>query len=115
MRKGGSRRTTGREQARVIGLPCNSTRPSGALVTLLPMPCCTAAAGDAIERQDANSLNRTIRFPPRRAAGRVYDVIDALSRVVRDNRLPPRDRDVLSDDLNRMREFRTRQNHWGAR
>jgi hypothetical protein len=43
------------------------------------------------------------------------DVIDALARVVRDNRLPPRDRDVLSDDLNRMREFRTRHNDWGAR
>jgi hypothetical protein len=34
------------------------------------------------------------------------DVINALQRVVADNRLRPRDRDMLTDDLNRLREFR---------
>jgi len=54
------------------------------------------------------------------AAGR-YDereldeVIAAMDRVVRDNRLSNRDRDVLSDDLNRLREFRARHNDYGAR
>ena len=54
------------------------------------------------------------------AAGR-YDereldeVIAAMDRVVRDNRLSHRDRDVLSDDLNRLREFRARHNDYGAR
>lgn len=43
------------------------------------------------------------------------DVIDALGRVLRDNRLAPRDRDVLGDDLNRMREFREHHADWGAR
>jgi hypothetical protein len=34
------------------------------------------------------------------------DVISALQRVVSDNRMPARDRDLLSDDLNRLREFK---------
>ncbi|HWZ33147.1 MAG TPA: hypothetical protein VNX18_17515 [Bryobacteraceae bacterium] len=34
------------------------------------------------------------------------DVIAALARVVRDNRLSGRDRDILNDDLNRLREVR---------
>ena len=42
-------------------------------------------------------------------------MVDALSRVVADNRLSPRDRDVLSDDLNRMREFRAHHDDYGAR
>lgn len=54
------------------------------------------------------------------AAGR-YDereldeVIGAMDRVIRDNRLSGRDRDVLTDDLNRLREFRERHNDYGAR
>jgi len=54
------------------------------------------------------------------AAGR-YDereldeVIAAMSRVVRDNRLSGRDRDVLTDDVNRLRDFRARHNDYGAR
>jgi hypothetical protein len=54
------------------------------------------------------------------AAGR-YDqreldeVIGALDRVVRDNRLSRGDRDVLADDLNRLRDFRARHNDYGAR
>jgi hypothetical protein len=43
------------------------------------------------------------------------DVIDALGRVLRDNRLSGRDRDVLTDDLNRMRQFREHHGDWGAR
>lgn len=40
------------------------------------------------------------------------EVIDAMARVVRDNRLSPRDRDILTDDLNRMRDFRSRGGDW---
>lgn len=40
------------------------------------------------------------------------DVIGALSRVVSDNRLSPRDRDILSDDLNRMRAYREHHADW---
>jgi hypothetical protein len=43
------------------------------------------------------------------------DVIRALRNVVRDNRLAPRDRDVLSDDLDRLRDFRARHESYGAR
>ena len=42
----------------------------------------------------------------RRALG---DVIESLDRVVDDNRLAPRDRDLLKDDLGRLRELRERR------
>lgn len=45
----------------------------------------------------------------------VDDVIGTLQRVVSDNRLSGRDRDILNDDLNRIREFRERHNDWGVR
>jgi len=51
------------------------------------------------------------------AAGR-YDepeldsVIGALGKVVADNRLEGRDRDVLKDDLTRMRDYRTNHETW---
>jgi hypothetical protein len=41
------------------------------------------------------------------------EVIGAMQRVVADNRLSPRDRDVLSDDLKRMREYREHHEGWG--
>jgi hypothetical protein len=40
------------------------------------------------------------------------DVIAALQRVVADNRLSSRDRDMLSDDLNRLREYRERHERY---
>jgi hypothetical protein len=54
------------------------------------------------------------------AAGR-YDeqeldeVIEALQRVVQDNRMSARDRDLLADDLNRLLDFRARHDSYGAR
>jgi hypothetical protein len=39
----------------------------------------------------------------------------ALRAVVEENRLSPRDRETLSDDLNRLREFRERHDEYGAR
>jgi hypothetical protein len=41
------------------------------------------------------------------------DVINALQRVVSDNQLSARDRDMLNDDLSRLREFR--EHHEGYR
>jgi hypothetical protein len=54
------------------------------------------------------------------AAGRydereLDDVIRALQRVVQYNRMTARDRDVLADDLNRLRDFRARHDSYGAR
>src|SRR5579864_2233309 len=37
------------------------------------------------------------------------DTISSLQRVVNDNRISPRDRDALADDLYRLRDFRARQ------
>ena len=41
------------------------------------------------------------------------EVIGAMQRVVADNRLSPRDRDVLNDDLHRLREYREHHEGWG--
>jgi hypothetical protein len=35
--------------------------------------------------------------------------------VLEDNRLSRRDRELLTDDLNRMRDFRARHDAYGAR
>jgi hypothetical protein len=43
------------------------------------------------------------------------DVINAMQRVTSDNRLSGRDRDILTNDLSRLREFRERHSDWGAR
>jgi hypothetical protein len=38
--------------------------------------------------------------------------IAGLGRVVADNRLSPRDRDILTDDLSRMRDYRAHHEGW---
>lgn len=43
------------------------------------------------------------------------EVIGALQTVVASNRLRPRDREILNEDLDRMRDFRERHEQWGAR
>jgi hypothetical protein len=43
------------------------------------------------------------------------EVMGALRAVVQENRMQGRDRDVLSDDLNRLREFRDHHDDYGAR
>jgi len=39
------------------------------------------------------------------------DVIDSIRKSSDDQRLPPRDRDVLADDLRRLKEFQDLHNH----
>ena len=52
-------------------------------------------------------------------AARRYDeskldeVIRTLQRVVADNRMSPRDRDILNDDLQRLRDYRAHHEGWG--
>jgi hypothetical protein len=65
-------------------------------------------------QQELNELQSKL------AAGRydereLDDVIAAMQRVLQDNRLARRDRDLLADDLDRMRDFRARHDRWGAR
>lgn len=68
----------------------------------------------------ARTLQELDELQSKLAAGRyderqVDDVIGAMQRVVQDNRMSGRDRDVLSDDLNRLRDFRARHDSYGAR
>jgi len=42
--------------------------------------------------------------------GILNDVIDSIRKSSNDERLPPRDRDVLADDLNRLKEFQDQHN-----
>ena len=43
------------------------------------------------------------------------EVMDALQGVVESNRLAPRDRNILSEDLKRLDDFRVRHENYGAR
>jgi hypothetical protein len=40
------------------------------------------------------------------------DVIDSLKKSANDDRLSSRDRDVLNDDMNRLRDYREHHEHW---
>ena len=40
------------------------------------------------------------------------DVIETLGRVASFNRMAPRDRDILNDDIARLREYRDRHADW---
>lgn len=40
------------------------------------------------------------------------DVIDSLAKSANDDRLSPRDRDILRDDLNRLRDYREHHERW---
>jgi hypothetical protein len=73
---------------------------------------------------DQYRLSRTLQqldlLQSKLSAGR-YDqqaldeVIGALQQVAQDNRLSPRDRSALGDDVNRLRDFRARHGYYGAR
>ena len=43
--------------------------------------------------------------------GMLNDVIDSIGKSANDDRLPPRDRDVLADDLRRLKEFQDQHTH----
>ena len=43
--------------------------------------------------------------------GLLNDVIDSIAKSANDDHLPPRDRDVLADDLRRLKEFQDQHNH----
>lgn len=44
--------------------------------------------------------------------GTLNDVIDSIAKSANDDRLAPRDRAVLSDDLNRLKDYQNNHNHW---
>jgi hypothetical protein len=45
--------------------------------------------------------------------GEVNDVIDSLVKSANDTRLSPQDKEVLNDDVKRMRDYREHHDHWG--
>jgi hypothetical protein len=44
--------------------------------------------------------------------GHLNDVIDSIRKSSNDQRLSPRDRDVLRDDLARLKNYQDNHNHW---
>src|SRR5258708_429671 len=44
--------------------------------------------------------------------GLLNDVIDSLRKSSNDDRLSPRDRQVLADDLIRLKDYQDHHNHW---
>src|SRR6201992_590778 len=44
--------------------------------------------------------------------GLLNDVIDSIRKSANDQRLSPRDRDVLNDDLARLHDYQVNHNHW---
>jgi hypothetical protein len=44
--------------------------------------------------------------------GILNDVIDSIRKSSNDQRLAPRDRDVLADDLNRLKDYQDHHDHW---
>jgi hypothetical protein len=43
--------------------------------------------------------------------GILNDVIDSLTKTANDQRLSPRDREVMADDVRRLKEFQDQHNH----
>jgi hypothetical protein len=44
--------------------------------------------------------------------GTLNDVIDSLRKSANDNRLGPRDREVIADDAARLHDYQRNHNHW---
>ena len=44
--------------------------------------------------------------------GLLNDVIDSIKKSANDQRLAPRDRAVLADDLNRLHDYQLNHKHW---
>ncbi len=44
--------------------------------------------------------------------GTLNDVIDSLHKSANDDRLGPRDREVIADDLTRLHDYQRNHNHW---
>ena len=44
--------------------------------------------------------------------GILNDVIDSIRKSANDDRLPPRDRNVLADDMVRLKDYQVHHEHW---
>ena len=64
-------------------------------------------------KQELNEL-QTAMMEHRYNERALDDVISAVQRVVSDNRLSGRDRQILNDDIGRLHQFREHHDDWGA-
>ena len=62
-------------------------------------------------RQELTDLQEKLEHS-RYDGGELNDVIDSVRKSANDDRLAPRDRDVLHDDLNRLQQYRENHDHW---
>lgn len=62
-------------------------------------------------KEDLNELQRNLEAG-RYEEHRLDETIASLRTIMADNRLTPRDRDMLSEDLNHLREYREHHEHW---
>jgi hypothetical protein len=65
-------------------------------------------------RQELNQL-QDMQDQGRFDRRQLDDVVISLGKVVADNRLASRDRDILNDDLSRLQEFRAHTSDYGVR
>ena len=62
-------------------------------------------------RQELGDLQAKLQAG-RYDGGELNDVIDSLRKSANDERLSPRDRGVLNDDLARLQNYREHHDHW---
>jgi hypothetical protein len=83
-----------------------------------------ATSADSPYRGDPQRLGRTrylLNDLQAKMSQGVFDerelneVTESLRRVVGSNRLAPRDRDILAEDLRRLDDFRARRENYGVR
>ena len=62
-------------------------------------------------KQELNELQNDLAAH-RYTQEKLDDVIAAMQKVVADNRMSARDRDMLNDDLRRLRDYRAHHENW---
>ena len=63
-------------------------------------------------RRELTDLQAQLRSGGRYNEGELNDVIDSLVKSSNDQRLAPRDREVLTDDLVKLRDYREHHEQW---
>ena len=63
-------------------------------------------------KQELNGLQNDLAAH-RYSEAKLDGVIATMQRVVADNRMSPRERETLNDDLRRLREYREHHENWG--
>ena len=67
---------------------------------------------DTTKRELADLQNQMMQTGGHYNERELNDVIDSMVKSANDQRLAPRDREMLNDDLNRLRDYRANHDHW---